>query len=76
MPICRRVTRRDRKGAEIKKGSKNYHVTFRDQIPTEDFALENSELFAITPDELNDINESQKIIRIVLPFYDKDDVIT
>jgi hypothetical protein len=29
--------RRDRKGCEIKKGSKQHKVTFKDQIPTDDF---------------------------------------
>ena len=42
MGAAHRGTRKDRKGCEIKKGSKKHKVTFRDQIPTEDFSVQNS----------------------------------
>ncbi|CDW74089.1 UNKNOWN [Stylonychia lemnae] len=39
--ICNKMQRNmqrcDRKGVEILKGAKGFHVTFKDQIPTEDF---------------------------------------
>eukprot|EP00347_Sterkiella_histriomuscorum_P024564 403330676 len=56
---ARDLIRRDRRGIEIKKGSKMFHVYFRDQIPTEDFTQDNSEILTTLQQVNNDDNGNQ-----------------
>ena len=71
---CYPMDRKDRKGYDIKKGSKKHHITFKDQLPAGATALDHNEPFINGASQKDDDMQARSIQGLVLSTssYDSD----